>query len=459
MLHPAPLPRAAPLRAAKRGKGECPIYVDSKGKVIPAMCADYGFRSGSGRLYQESYGEVPSDVWQLAKDNYRHELTQLRRSVRFPPSDVKQPSNPVARAVSAAGTAVAGGLASLDRALEGAGVLRPLEPPPTMGALETQEFKQIRAKLDRLELDVADVVAVERRRIAAQGGDMSSPLWVRAPFYALCWVLDVMYDSKPIEKFWVLETVARIPYFAYISILHLYESLGFWRAGAELRKIHFAEEWNEMHHLQIMESLGGDRAWVDRFIAEHAAVLYYWVLIGFYLVSPRMAYNFMQRVELHAADTYTAFLERNAELLSSIPPPLVALQYYCSEDLYLFDEFQTASRSAPPRRPRCESLLDVFTNIRDDELEHVKTMVACQNSGIARDIAAASASAAASVSAAAEPALAAQRAQAAALTAQAQAAQGQALAAAEVEAVDVAAAAEVPRRAERAAAVEGVPAN
>lgn len=50
--------------------------------------------------------------------------------------------------------------------------------------------------------------------------------------------------SAHAQKFWVLETVARIPYFAYISILHLYESLGFWRAGAELRKIHFAEEWN-----------------------------------------------------------------------------------------------------------------------------------------------------------------------------------------------------------------------
>ncbi len=45
----------------------------------------------------------------------------------------------------------------------------------------------------------------------------------------------------PSQKFWVLETVARIPYFACISILHLYESLGFWRAGAELRKIHFFE--------------------------------------------------------------------------------------------------------------------------------------------------------------------------------------------------------------------------
>lgn len=29
------------------------------------MCADYGFRSGAGRLYQEGYGEVPKNVWQL----------------------------------------------------------------------------------------------------------------------------------------------------------------------------------------------------------------------------------------------------------------------------------------------------------------------------------------------------------------------------------------------------------
>ena len=38
-------------------------------------------------------------------------------------------------------------------------------------------------------------------------------------------------------RFWVLETVARIPYFAYISMLHLYETLGWWRAGASLRKV------------------------------------------------------------------------------------------------------------------------------------------------------------------------------------------------------------------------------
>lgn len=49
-----------------------------------------------------------------------------------------------------------------------------------------------------------------------------------------------------------------MPYFAYTTCLHLYETLGWWRTGG-LRVIHFAEEWNELHHLLIMESLGGDR--------------------------------------------------------------------------------------------------------------------------------------------------------------------------------------------------------
>ena len=49
------------------------------------------------------------------------------------------------------------------------------------------------------------------------------------------------------------------PYFAYLSSLHLYESLGWWRRSAEVRRVHFAEEWNEFHHLLTMEALGGDQ--------------------------------------------------------------------------------------------------------------------------------------------------------------------------------------------------------
>jgi hypothetical protein len=43
----------------------------------------------------------------------------------------------------------------------------------------------------------------------------------------------------------------------------------------------------------------------------------------------------------------------------------------------MFDEFQTAHAPAE-RRPQINNLYDVFVAIRDDEMEHVKTMVACQ---------------------------------------------------------------------------------
>ncbi|KAJ7982731.1 Ubiquinol oxidase [Quillaja saponaria] len=38
----------------------------------------------------------------------------------------------------------------------------------------------------------------------------------------------------------------------FMSFLHLYESFGWWRK-ADYLKVHFAESWNEMHHLLIMK--------------------------------------------------------------------------------------------------------------------------------------------------------------------------------------------------------------
>lgn len=52
----------------------------------------------------------------------------------------------------------------------------------------------------------------------------------------------------------------------------------------------------------------------------------------------------------------------------------------------LLCRFQTGAKEGTVRRPECATLLDVFTNIRDDELEHVKTMEACQNETIAAHI-------------------------------------------------------------------------
>lgn len=42
---------------------------------------------------------------------------------------------------------------------------------------------------------------------------------------------------RPIQRFWFLETVARMPYFSYITMLHLYESFGWWRAGEQHKRL------------------------------------------------------------------------------------------------------------------------------------------------------------------------------------------------------------------------------
>ena len=142
-------------------------------------------------------------------------------------------------------------------------------------------------------------------------------------------------------------------------------------------KVHFAESWNELHHLLIMEELGGSQRWIDRFLARHVALLYYWIIVVLYLFSPGAAYNFMEMVEGHAYHTYDQFLQTNEAELKTQPAPQIAINYYRDGDLYMFDEFQTGQALAQ-RRPPVNNLYDVFVNIRDDEAEHVKTMVACQ---------------------------------------------------------------------------------
>jgi ubiquinol oxidase len=70
-------------------------------------------------------------------------------------------------------------------------------------------------------------------------------------------LLTSYYGDRHYARFYALETIARVPYFSYLSVLHLYETLGWWRK-ADFLKIHFAESWNELHHLLIMEELGGN---------------------------------------------------------------------------------------------------------------------------------------------------------------------------------------------------------
>lgn len=189
-------------------------------------------------------------------------------------------------------------------------------------------------------------------------------------------LLNMFYRQRVYPRFYVLETVARVPYFAYTSVLHLYETMGWWRKSDWL-KVHFAQSWNELHHLLISESLGDSRYFIDRALAHSGAFVYYWIIVGVYILSPPGAYRFMQLVEEHAYHTYDTFLKEHGEELKQLPAPEIAIKYYRDGDLYMFDEFQTTHPSEF-RRPKIENLYDVFVAVREDELEHVKTMIACQ---------------------------------------------------------------------------------
>ena len=125
-------------------------------------------------------------------------------------------------------------------------------------------------------------------------------------------ILDFLYRGRDFQRFWVLEEIARAPYFAFLSVLHLRESLGL--RGPEhlyLMKEHFAQSVNETEHLEYMESRGGNAYFIDRFVAKHLVLIYYWVNVVYYWVAPRSAYHMSYEVEIHAAETYAKFLAFN----------------------------------------------------------------------------------------------------------------------------------------------------
>jgi ubiquinol oxidase len=233
-----------------------------------------------------------------------------------------------------------------------------------------------------LTLSDAAVAAREQQREAAReasGGDgggghppASAPVMLL--YKVLCRLIDTLFVGRPIPRMWFLEVVARIPYFSYTSCLHLLSTLGWWRSP-ELMNIHHAEELNEAFHLAVMESLGGDRRWGDRFMAFHAAIAYYWFLVVMFFLSPASSYGFSELLEGHAVDTYAQLLEENAETLRALPAPDVARVYF-EDFIYYFDAFQMERDTV--RRPDINSLYDVFVNIFRDEEEHVKTMKACR---------------------------------------------------------------------------------
>lgn len=125
-------------------------------------------------------------------------------------------------------------------------------------------------------------------------------------------ILDFLYQGRDYQRFWVLEEIARAPYFAFLSVLHFRESMGL--RGPDhlyLMKQHFDQSLNETEHLEYMESRGGNDYFIDRFVAKSLVLIYYWSNVAYYWLSPRNAYHLSYEVEVHAAETYAKYLAFN----------------------------------------------------------------------------------------------------------------------------------------------------
>lgn len=196
----------------------------------------------------------------------------------------------------------------------------------------------------------------------------------------ICFLYPVKGNARDFARFYVLETVARVPYFAYLSVMHLRETFGErYDSMSERMRTHYAEADNELHHLLIMESLGGNDSIVDRTLAQTMAFFYYWYVIIIYAWNEPAAYHLSELIEDHAFDTYSKFTANYEQRLKNEPVPEIARKYYESDNPFLFDLFCTVKSkneegTYSQRRPQLNSLYDVFTNIRDDEREHWKTL-------------------------------------------------------------------------------------
>ena len=249
-------------------------------------------------------------------------------------------------------------------------------------AVQSLQSVQTRTVLPSRDLRTVLAASLPERKAAVMDEAIYdfNKIVIDSVYDIICFLYPVTGGPRDFARFFVLETVARVPYFAYVSVMHLRETFGERSpALSERMRTHYAEADNELHHLLIMESLGGNSSVVDRTIAQTMAFGYYWYVVAVYSVSEQAAYHLSELIEDHAYNTYNKYLEEHETMLKTMPVPAIATKYYVDDNPFLFDLFCTVKDldeegNFSARRPKLESLYDVFVNVRNDEKEHWKTL-------------------------------------------------------------------------------------
>jgi ubiquinol oxidase len=136
-------------------------------------------------------------------------------------------------------------------------------------------------------------------------------------------VMDALYGKdRTLEKFRVLELVARVPYqawenVAYVAMTHTASEPRFARRVFDRVRTSRFEQDNEQWHLLILEELtaaGPRRAFVrSRVIPQLLAFAYYQLSWFMYAVRPAWSYRLNADFEDHAEHEYAHLVEEHPE--------------------------------------------------------------------------------------------------------------------------------------------------
>jgi Alternative oxidase len=115
-------------------------------------------------------------------------------------------------------------------------VVDPIRPPPT-----TTQFASAVAR--RSDLDKGVAAQMDEKIFTF------NKVLIDTIYELICFIYPVQGTDRDFARFFVLETVARVPYFAYLSVLHLRETFGERGLGDRMRT-HYSEADNELHHVR-----------------------------------------------------------------------------------------------------------------------------------------------------------------------------------------------------------------
>ena len=162
------------------------------------------------------------------------------------------------------------------------------------------------------------------RLVAEQRASLASPrrrysLSARLLFA----IMDRLYgEARTLEKFRVLELVARVPYqawenVAYVAVTHTAGQPGFARRVFHRVRTARWEQDNEQWHLLILEELSGRQARSgfvrSRVVPQILAFVYYQLSWLMYVVRPAWSYRLNADFEDHAEHEYAALVDEHPE--------------------------------------------------------------------------------------------------------------------------------------------------